>query len=68
MMTMVRLQERLGECIDDLTELPTRGKKFQKELDRVEAIADVADKMIRNAGVIVSAKKATGELSSELVN
>lgn len=66
-MKLTELQKKLGErmsiiCRDDL-----KPKEMMKEIERSKVVASLGREMVRNAHMIMSAKKATGSLNKDFV-
>lgn len=67
-MKQLELQQKLGERIDALSKTDMSDEDFAREVERSKAMASLAKEMVRNAGIILTAKKSVGELNKETVD
>lgn len=67
-MKQFELQQKLGERIDALSNTDMSDEEFVREVERSKAMASIAKEMVRNAGIILTAKKSVGELNKETVD
>lgn len=67
-MKQLELQRVLGERIATLNRNDMSDEEFVKEIERSKAMAGLAKEMVRNAALIIGAKKSVGALSTEMVD
>lgn len=67
-MKQMELQRMLGERIANLGRNDMTDEEFAREIERSKAMASLAKEMVRNAGLIINARKSIGSLNSELVD
>jgi hypothetical protein len=67
-MKQTELQQMLGERITNLSRNDMTDEEFVREIERSKAMASLAKEMVRNAGLIIAARKSVGSLNTELVN
>lgn len=66
-MNLIQLQHKLGERMEALCNNDLTGDELVREIERSKAVAAVAGQMVRNANIIISAKKMVGTLDSATV-
>lgn len=66
-MNLIQLQHKLGERMEALCNNDLTGDELVREIERSKAVAAVAGQMVRNANIIISAKKMVGALDSATV-
>lgn len=66
-MNLIQLQHKLGERMESLCNNDLTGDELVREIERSKAVAAVAGQMVRNANIIISAKKMVGTLDSATV-
>lgn len=67
-MKQMELQRMLGERIANIGRDDMSDEEFAREIERSKAMASLAKEMVRNASLIISARKSVGALNSELVD
>ena len=67
-MKQTELQNILGERISNLNRTDLTDEEFAREIERSKAMASMAKEMVRNAALIITAKKSVGALNWETVN
>ena len=67
-MTLIELQENLGERMAALCKKGISQKKLRQEIERSKGVADLASQMIRNANTIISAKKTVNDLNKSFTD
>lgn len=66
-MNLIQLQHKLGERVEALCNNELTGDELVREIERSKAVAAVSGQMVRNANIIISAKKMVGTLDSATV-
>lgn len=66
-MTLVEMQNLLGERMNALCKEGITQKKIKQEIERSKGVTILAAQMVRNANTIISAKRATGDLDKTFV-
>lgn len=66
-MKQLELQQKLGERIASIGRNDMSDEEFAREIERSKAMASLAKEMVRNADLIMRARKAVGSLNAELV-
>lgn len=66
-MKQMELQQMLGERIANLGRNDMTDEEFAKEIERSKSMAATAREMVRNAALMINAKKSVGALNSEFV-
>ena len=66
-MKQLELQKKLGERIANIGRSDMSDEEFAREIERSKAMASLAKEMVRNADLIMRARKAVGSFNSELV-
>ena len=66
-MNLIQLQHKLGARMEALCNNDLTGDELVREIERSKAVASVAGQMVRNANIIISAKKMVGTLDSATV-
>lgn len=66
-MKQLELQQKLGERIANIGRSDMSDEEFAREIERSKAMASLAKEMVRNADLIMRARKAVGSFNSELV-
>ena len=66
-MNIIQLQHKLGERVEALCNNELTGDELVREIERSKAVAAVSGQMVRNANIIISAKKMVGTLDSATV-
>lgn len=67
-MTLIELQNNLGERMQALCNPNISGDELVREIERSKAVAAVAVNMVRNANTIFEAKRMVGTLDAATVN
>lgn len=67
-MKQMELQQKLGERIANLSRTDISNEELVQEIERSKAMASLAKEMVRNADVIIRAKKSIGSLDKEVVD
>lgn len=67
-MTLIEMQELLGERMNALCKGGLSQKKIKQEIERSKGAAALASQMIRNANTIIGAKQATGTLDKSFTD
>lgn len=67
-MKQMELQQKLGERIANLSRTDISNEELVQEIERSKAMASLAKEMVRNADVIIKAKKFVGSLDKETVD
>lgn len=67
-MTLIELQNNLGERMQALCNPNISSDDLAREIERSKAVAAVANNMVRNANTIIEAKRMVGTLDSATVN
>lgn len=66
-MKQLELQQKLGERIANIGRSDMSDEEFAREIERSKAMASLAKEMVRNADLIMRARKAVGSFNAELV-
>ena len=66
-MKQMELQQILGERVTNLNRGDLTDEEFTKEVERTKTMAAAAKEMVRNAALMISAKKSVGAMNSEFV-
>lgn len=67
-MKQLELQQKLGERVANLSRTDISSEELVNEIERSRAMASLAKEMVRNADLIIKAKKSIGSLNNELVD
>jgi hypothetical protein len=67
-MTLIEMQELLGERMSALCKGGISQKKLKQEIERSKGVAALASQMIRNANTVISAKKNVGDLDKSFTD
>lgn len=67
-MTLIELQNTLGERMQALCDPNISSDDLAREIERSKAVAAIANNMVRNANTIIQAKHMIGALDAATVN
>ena len=67
-MTLIELQNNLGERMQALCNPYISSDELALEIERSKTVAGIANNMVRNAATIINAKRMIGALDSATVN